>query len=413
MNKSEWKRNTLSHSYTGKGLRILLLTWEYPPHIVGGLARHAEGLSVYLHKYGCEVYVLTTDPLFNSQPFFHNKGVKVYRTQPLNAFDPHFLNWIGGLNLSMTKKGLELAQLHHFDVVHAHDWLVGEAAQSLSRILKIPLMTTIHGTEYGRNSGIYTEMQQFIHDKEVQLIQASNRLIVCSEYMRDEVKGLVKESGDKITVIPNGVQIENINLLNNIHPILMKEKRKIIFSIGRLVKEKGFDLIIEAAAQMKCDDFCFVIAGIGPLYHDYEILIRRYGLEGHVYLTGFLSDYQRDQFFSNCTLAVFPSRYEPFGIVALEALKFKKPIIVGETGGLKGIIKHLETGLFMNPGNVHSLIEQIKYILDNPFEAQKMAELGGRFVDTYFSWKKVAEQTNRQYEELVLLSSINEPISTN
>jgi glycosyltransferase involved in cell wall biosynthesis len=412
MDKNEINRDMLGKSFSGTRLRILLLSWEYPPHIVGGLARHTDGLSVHLQKCGCDVHVITAQPLSNISGFMEINGVSVYRVRPLNAMDPQFLNWIGGLNLSMTQKGLELSELHSFDVIHAHDWLVGQAAQTLANMLKIPLITTIHGTEYGRNGGIHTEMQQFIHQKEIQLIQASNQLIVCSEYMRDELNALVEEVENKITIIPNGIQFEDSKEMQDLHPILLKEKRKIIFSIGRFVKEKGFDLIIEAAAHMRNDDVCFVIAGIGPLFHDYETLIKKYTLEGQVYLTGFISDIHRNQFFENCTMAVFPSRYEPFGIVALEALKYKKPVIVGETGGLKGIVKHLETGLFMSPGNAKSLVEQIEYLLTHTRDAEEMAVLGERYVNQYFSWQKIAEQTKRHYEETILLFSINELIRT-
>jgi glycosyltransferase involved in cell wall biosynthesis len=110
-------------------------------------------------------------------------------------------------------------------------------------------------------------------------------------------------------------------------------------------------------------------------------------------------------------MAIFPSRYEPFGIVALEAMTFSKPIIVSETGGLRGINKHLVTGLFMQPDNVDSLIIQIELILSSPKNAQKMAINGKNLVEYYYSWQRVAEMTLRQYEELHLLFSINEELN--
>lgn len=390
-------------------LKILLLTWEYPPHIVGGLARHTEGLSIYLQKNGVEVHVVTTKPEKMTSHYEEVEGVHIHRVEPLNALDNQFLNWIGGLNLQITEKVMKLVSEHKFSLIHAHDWLVGEAAQVLSHNLNIPLITTIHATEYGRHSGIFTELQRFIHNKEQKLVHSSDQLIVCSEFMKDEVSEIFSISKQKIAVIPNGVRMEETKSETNpLHPIIQHEKRNIIFSIGRLVKEKGFDLIIEAAAKMSREDICFVIAGNGPLFHEYDRLIKGYDLENRVYLIGFISDQHRNQFFENSTMAIFPSRYEPFGIVALEAMKFSKPIIVSETGGLQGIIKHFETGLFLKSGDVNSLVDQIEYILTNPREVKKMAENGKKLVDHFYSWQRVAEMTKRIYEEMFLLSKIRD-----
>lgn len=396
-----------------KRLRVLLLTWEFPPHIVGGLARHSEGLSLYLQKNGVEVIVVTTKTPDMGLFFEEKYGVKIYRVEPLNAMDNQFLNWIGGLNMAMAQKAFQLSNEFSFDIIHAHDWLVGEAAKTLANSFKIPLITTIHATEHGRNAGIYTELQQFIHQKEDKLIKSSNQLIVCSEYMKDEVIEIFAYPKEKISVIPNGVDIDNCSFdhENHLHPILQQENRKMIFSIGRLVKEKGFDLIIEAAAKMKRNDLCFVIAGIGPLFQEYEQLIKKHSLENKVYLIGFITDQQRNQFFEKCTMAIFPSRYEPFGIVALEAMKLSKPVIVSATGGLKGINKHLETGLFMEPNNVDSLIEQIEMILNKPMMAEKMATNGKKLVDQFYSWQRVADMTKRIYEDQHLLFSINEGLN--
>jgi 1,4-alpha-glucan branching enzyme len=396
-----------------KRLTILLLTWEYPPHIIGGLARHTEGLTLQLQKLGVDVHVITTKPNYMVSAYEEIEGVKVHRVEPLNAMDPHFLNWIGGLNLRIAEKAFELARENKFHLIHAHDWLVGEAAKTLSKELKLPLITTVHGTEYGRNAGIYTELQRFIHNKEIQLIQASQQLIVCSGFMKEEIREVFGAQEEKMSIIPNGVLIEKQNevIRNHLHPILQKEKRKIIFSIGRLVQEKGFDLLIAAATKMNRKDICFVLAGNGPMYQEYERLIKQHKLEDVIYLVGFISDQQRNQFFERSTMVIFPSRYEPFGIVALEAMSFSKPIIVSETGGLSGIVKHLKTGLFMEPDNVESLVEQIKVILSNTEVAQKMAANGKALVDYYYSWQRVAEMTKRQYEELQLLFSINEELN--
>ncbi|HYK72332.1 MAG TPA: glycosyltransferase family 4 protein, partial [Pseudoneobacillus sp.] len=360
-----------------------------------------------------EVFVITTKTPEMELTSEELHGVKIYRVEPLNAMDNQFLNWVGGLNMAMAQKAFQLSNDIHFDIIHAHDWLVGEAAQTLANYLKIPLITTIHATEHGRNGGVFTELQQFIHQKEDKLIQSSNQVIVCSEFMKEEVVETFSYPKERISIIPNGVDINSktFGTVHQLHPLLQQEDRKIIFSLGRLVKEKGFDLIIEAAAKIERNDLCFVIAGIGPMFQEYEKLIKKHSLENTVYLIGFITDQQRNQLFEKCMMAIFPSRYEPFGIVALEAMKFSKPLIVSDTGGLRGINKHLETGLFMKPNNVESLVENIEMILNQPTLAEKMAENGKKLVDQFYSWQRVAEMTKRIYEDQHLLFSINEGLN--
>ncbi|MFD2446063.1 glycosyltransferase family 4 protein [Bacillus sp. CGMCC 1.16607] len=390
-----------------KKLRILLLTWEFPPHIVGGLARHTEGLSFHLQQIGVEVTVITSKALEINLDYENMTGIHIHRVEPLNRMDDQFLNWIGGFNLAMIQKALDLNDIHKYDIIHAHDWLVGEAAICLAKLMHIPLITTIHATEYGRNEGIYTELQQFIHHKEFILIHASIHIIVCSEFMKNEVGEIFACSNEKISVIPNGIEMEEEIKENSqlLHPLLKNESRSIIFTIGRLVREKGFDLIIEAAAKMKGKDLCFVIAGVGPMHHVYEQLIKHYELEKNVYLIGFISDEQRDLFFKHCKAAVFPSRYEPFGIVALEAMKATCPIIVSNTGGLRRLIKPFETGFIMKMNDVDSLVEQINYILNKPETAKKFARNGKKLVSHLYNWRQIAKFTKQLYEEIHLLSS--------
>jgi glycosyltransferase involved in cell wall biosynthesis len=407
----EWRIDKHENNFSDqKPLKILLLTWEYPPHIVGGLARHTEGLAVHLQKCGIEVHVITAKPAHFNDRLDENQAVKVYRVEPLNTYDHHFLNWIGGLNLAITQRAMKLAKEHEFHLIHAHDWLVGDAAKIISEYLHIPLLATIHGTENGRNGGIYTELQHFIHNKEKDLTHKSEKVIVCSEFMKQEVMNLFSIPEEKIAVIPNGITVDGEvhSREADLHPILLHEKRSIIFSIGRLVNEKGMDLLIEAAAKMDRTDICFVIGGTGPEYQEYEQLIRKYNLERDVYLTGFISDQQRNQFLQKSIMAVFPSRYEPFGIVALEAMKFKLPLIVSETGGLKGFIKHLETGLFMEPENEGSLRNQISFLLNNPQKGLEMANKAHQLIRNFYSWQRVAEMTKRIYDEQLLIYTIDD-----
>ncbi len=389
--------------------KILMLSWEYPPNIVGGLSRHVHGLATSLAGKGFDVHVLTagTDgaPMEESAD-----GVTVHRVKPLAAAEEDFLYWVGSLNLAMAEKGLELARIHRFSLIHAHDWLAGPASESLKSELGIPLLATIHATEYGRNKGIYTEIQKFIHQKESRLAEAADMLIVCSRYMRDEIRKIFHIEGKPVHIIANGIHPGDFRQPEKdvLSQLPVDPHRRLVFSLGRMVKEKGFDTLLEAAALMKEEfpDVYYFIAGKGPLLDFYRRKTEEMGLSGTVFFIGFIGDEQRNALFSLCNVAVFPSEYEPFGIVALESMMHGKPTIVSDTGGLKGIISHRRTGLLMEPGSAQSFKEQAAFLLCNEQEAEVIGSMGKTAALQLFSWDRIAEETKRVIEDCVLACRI-------
>ncbi|MEH7094005.1 glycosyltransferase family 4 protein [Neobacillus vireti] len=389
-------------------LKLLILSWEFPPNIVGGLSRHVVGLSTHLSEQGHEVHVLTAGK--NNLPSFEViNGINVHRVRPVNEYDDHFLSWIAGLNLAMAFKAEQLAEEIDFDLIHAHDWLVGTAAISLKELLGVPLLTTIHATEHGRNNGIYNEMQQFIHEKEQQLMIESHQIIVCSEFMKEDLNQFFTLQNKNITVIPNGIEPLIVNQkISQVFPELAD--KKFIFSIGRIVEEKGFETIIEAAAiaKEKKLNFIFVIAGKGPMLTEYQNQVKGRGLEGYVSFIGYVTDDQRNALIEGCELAVIPSLYEPFGIVVLESMILGKPTVVSDTGGMKGIIKHLQTGMLMVPGNPQSLLEQIDFLINQPDKAKEIGSRGKRIVHSLYGWNRIAAETSRIMEDTVLQQRVNE-----
>lgn len=406
--------NILSHQldmerkfFSGWKFKILMLSWEYPPNVVGGLARHVYGLTVQLAEMGHEVHVLTAG--HGDSPSFEKiKGVNIHRVNPVNEQDDHFLSWVGGLNLAIAYKAEQLAEEIKFDFIHAHDWLVGTAAIALKEFLSIPLLSTIHATEYGRNNGIHTEMQQFIHEKEQQLIGESNHIIVCSKYMREDLITIFQSKEEMITVIPNGIEPLSIDTTpQEKYPDF--NAKKYIFSIGRIVKEKGFETMIEAAAIAKERglDLFFVIAGKGPMLEAYRRQVADRKLENHLCFVGYIADEYRNALITGSEMAVFPSLYEPFGIVALETMILGKPTIVSNTGGLKGIVKHLQTGLLMVPGDAYSLLTQIEFLIQNPDRAVEIGRRGAQIVKNMYGWKRIASETSRVMEDMILNNRVN------
>ena len=145
-------------------MKILMLTWEYPPRVVGGISRVVYDISRTLLKDGHDVTVVTYRD--GNAPYFEeDKGVKVYRVDNYMINPNNFIDWVMQLNFSMVAKVNEIiAEEGNFDVIHAHDWLVAYSAKTLKNSYNIPIVSTIHATEAGRNSGIHDEQQRYIND---------------------------------------------------------------------------------------------------------------------------------------------------------------------------------------------------------------------------------------------------------
>ena len=248
-------------------MRILMLSWEYPPRVVGGIARVVGELSKRLAKEGHDVTVVTYRE--GNMPYVKKEksGVKVYCVDNYMINPNNFIEWIMQLNFNMVSKVNELIlKGEKFDVVHAHDWLVAYAAKSIKESTNIPLTATIHATESGRNSGINTDTQRYINDTEWMLTYEANRVIVNSNFMKSEVQRLFGLDYNKVDVIPNGIDLDKFDGIVRNYEFrrkYAKDNERIIFTIGRLVNEKGIQHLIHAMPKIirHYNDVKLVIAG--------------------------------------------------------------------------------------------------------------------------------------------------------
>ncbi|MFC4078319.1 1,4-alpha-glucan branching protein domain-containing protein [Salinithrix halophila] len=385
--------------------RVLMLAWEFPPMMVGGLSRHVYDLSRALVKKGWEVHVVTTE--IGDDPHTEMvEGIHVHRVHVMKPCGDEFYHWVFQLNLMMVDTVHALMDTGlSFDIIHAHDWLVSRAAKALKYRLGSPLVSTIHATEHGRNQGIHTDLQHRIHSLEQQLIDESDRVILCSTYMKREVEQIFHMPSDKAEVLPNGVDPELIQVADgreeNKEPFAMVHERIVLF-IGRLVREKGVETLIRSAERVlsRHPDTKFVIAGKGPMKEEWEELSRQLNLADKVLFTGFISDEARNRLLRSASVAVFPSWYEPFGIVALEAMAAGTPVVVSDTGGLADVVEHGYTGLKAYPQDVHSLALQINTILSDPEQAAGFAQRAKEELSR-FDWNRIANGTISLYEKIL------------
>jgi len=366
-------------------------------------------LSPALDRQGVEVH-LVTPAWAGGKPREAVGGMRVYRVPPPSQPDGdiHTIAWQTNAVLERFVEKLWF-EVGGFDIIHAHDWLVAFAACALKHNFKTPLIATIHATERGRGGGhLSGESSQAIHSTEWWLTFEAWRIIACSRYMAQQVQEYFDVPADKIEVIPNGVDTTRFDRyegadLSHFRNLYALPEEKIIFYVGRVQYEKGVHTLVDAAPRVLAEFPLakFVIAGRGS---ELERLRRRaweLGVGPKVLFAGFISDDDRDRLFHVASAAVFPSLYEPFGIVALEAMAARCPVIVSEVGGLKEVVRHGETGITVYPDNPESLAWGILHTLMWPDWAEARAAAAYRMVREEYNWDRIATRTLAVYERVV------------
>lgn len=386
-------------------MKILMLTWEYPPRIVGGIARVVHDLSKRLIKDGHEITVVTYKE--GELPDYENdKGVKVYRVPNFEINPNNFIDWIMQLNFNLVAKASEIISKEgKFDCIHAHDWLVAYAAKTLKNSFGIPLVATIHATEAGRNGGIHDETQRYINDSEWLLTYEASEVIVNSSYMKSEIQRLFGLPYEKINVIPNGLNMTAFSGLEKDYSFRRQyaaDNEKIILTMGRMVYEKGVQHLIAAMPKILANynDAKLVVVGKGGMIDELKAQAEALGISQKVYFAGFLNS-RKVPIYQCADIAVFPSTYEPFGIVALEAMLAGTPTVVSDVGGLGEIVKHGINGMKSYAGNPNSIADSILELLYNPELCANVTKAAKAEVKENYSWTKIAQDTHFTYQKAI------------
>ena len=388
-------------------MKILMLTWEYPPRIVGGIARVVHDLSKRLIKDGHEVTVVTYRDNAGVPEYENDKGVNVYRVDNYMIHPNNFIDWIMQLNFNLIAKATEIINKEGgFDVIHAHDWLVTYAAKSLKNAYDIPIVATIHATEAGRNSGIHDDTQRYINDTEWLLTYEATEVIVNSNFMKNDLQRLFGLPYDKINVIPNGINLNNFTGIERDYDFRRQyamDNEKIILYVGRLVYEKGIQHLIAAMPKILSNyhDAKLVIAGKGGMIDDLKAETSNLGLDNKVYFTGYMDSKKVQKMYKCADVAVFPSTYEPFGIVALEAMLAGVPTVVSDVGGLDEIVTHGVDGMKSYAGNPNSIADSVTALLYDHQLATNISKKARQKVKEQFNWEKIAQDTHFTYEKAI------------
>jgi glycogen synthase len=386
-------------------MKVLMLSWEYPPIVEGGLARHVRKLAEGLVAGGVEVHVLTRGEA-GGPAEEERAGVRVHRVpegatpRDLDAF----LRWVARMNRDMAAAGRALAARLDFDLVHGHDWLVGRAGDRLARHVRRPLVVTFHATEFGRHQGwVDKHPQSHIHGEEMWLAARADRVITCSHYMRGHVADVYGLDERRVQVIPNGIDRADLTTVDDLEALRARfaaRHERLVLLVGRLVYEKGFHLALEALPRLirRLGDVRFLVAGSGTAEAELRRQARELGLDDHGTFMGWIGDDVLHSLYRIADLTVVPSIYEPFGLVALEAMASGCPCIVADTGGLREVVPNAEVGLRFRSQDSRALGRMMERVLcDGDLRDRLVTEASEHVLR--FDWTDIARQTAGLYAQ--------------
>lgn len=388
-------------------MKILMISWEYPPVVIGGLGRHVHHLSTALAEAGHEVVVLSrrptgTDPSTHPTSDEVHDGVRVIAA----AQDPHeftfgtdMMAWTLAMGHAMIRAGLSITGSRRPwrpDMVHAHDWLVAHPALALAEFYDVPIVSTIHATEAGRHSGwVSGAISRQVHAVESWLVRESDSLITCSASMREEITELFGPGLSETTVIRNGIDAAR-------WPFADRRPRTgpaELLYVGRLEYEKGVHDAIAALPRIRRahPGTTLTIAGDGTQQDWLVEQARKHKVRKATRFVGHLHHDELLAALHRADAAVLPSHYEPFGLAALEAAAAGIPLVTSNTGGLGEAVINGVTGMSFAPRDVAGLAAAANSALADPAAAQRRARAARERLTSDFDWQTVAHETAQVY----------------
>jgi glycogen(starch) synthase len=395
------------HSPQSQTLRVLILSWDFPPPAVDG--RPVYRLSAALVAAGHEVTVVTRRRA--GAPLEEHLGdVRVVRAPEdpplLPPSVPDLVACAITANHALTRAALRAAETADFDVIHAYDWQVAHAAVTVAAHLDLPLVATLHATGIGRHRGRLPGETRRIHSVECWLGHRADRVLVGSGYLRREVTRLLELSAGKVEVVPDGVD----SAAWRAPPRAVAAARwryagygPLVGFAGRLVPDAGVQDLIAALPRLRArhPGLRVVISGDGPYRRELLAQVHGRRLQRAVSFTGLLGETDLPAVLAATDTVVVPSIYEPFGTVALEAASTGAPLAVAATGGLAEIVEPGVNGVTFPAGDPVGLADAVSTLLSDPGYAARAAGAARAMVAERYSWTAVARRTVEAYATAV------------
>lgn len=389
--------------------RVLLVSWEYPPVVYGGLGRHVHALADALAAAGHDVVVLSQAGA--QATAIDTAGPQVVRAALPDDFPDVYTDteaFVRCLQPRLVAAASEVLDGWSPEVVHGHDWVVAEAATVLADRCRCPLVMTMHATEAGLYQGnVVSEFSRWRHRVERDLVGRAEATIVCSTAMRSELVERLGAADNRLAVVGNGVHPQRWVT----SPVQRAAARQslgissapVLVLVGRLEHEKGAQDAIEAVARLsdRRPPPHLLLVGDGSRADDLVRQAADLGLGTQVHLLGRRGDADVAAVLGAADVALVPSRYEPFGLVALEAMAAGTPLVVSATGGLLDVVEDDVSGLVVPPADPVALAHAVARLLDDGDLRQRLSTTASARVSAHFGWDAVAAATGAVYDAVL------------
>jgi len=361
-------------------LKVVVTGTRGIPAIQGGVETHCEELFPRLARYGMDIVLIRRSRYVSPDNRINEfKGVRL-----VDLYAPHLKSLEAIIH---TLLSIIWAKRHRADLVHIH--AIGPGIMTpFARLLGLKVVFTHHGPDYDRKKwGIFAKLILRIGEKFAS--KYANEVIVISRVIEDSI--LQKFGRASSHLIFNGVPVPKVSSTIDYITSIGLESRNYIFTLGRFVGEKGFDLLINAFVRLVNDDIKLVIAGDSDHETTYSRQLKDLALKNGVILTGFIRGEKLQQLFTHARVFVLPSFHEGLPISLLEAMSYELPVIVSDIPANKQIDIPLER--FFTSGDEKSLFAKLNYELAVDFKPVK-------YDMSQYDWDRIAVQTASVYEQV-------------
>jgi len=389
-----------------------MISWEFPPNVVGGIGTHVEQLAPCLGGLPTDdgplrIDVLTPRSAGGDAVESLSDSVTVHRVDVLATDATDLYNSVLENNSALVAYAQTLDNQYQYDLIHAHDWLTAEAGIALKYLWKAPLVVTVHATERGRHQGnLPSHTSRQIDDLEWRVAYEAWRVIACSNYMARELNVQFSLPLEKVTVIPNGVAPPNqltcdAHALESLHTRYAPRGERLLFFVGRITHEKGVHLLVRAMPRILAGFPGTRLLIAGKNAQKLYPLAWELNVQENVDFLGYITNEVRDCLYAVVDAAIFPSLYEPFGIVALEAMAGNCNVIASDTGGLGEVVQHQVNGLTTIPGDPLSIAWAVEQLFNDPAAAASRRATALLQIHERYRWEIIGEQTAQVYRNVV------------
>ena len=351
---------------------------------------NAEQAEIVQHHLNCRTIRLTAGP----QKFVPRQKIFNYLPEFLQAF----------LDFQAQQKTI-------YPLVHTNYWLSAWVGMQLKKLQTIKHLHTYHSlgaVKYNAIDAIPLIARTRLKI-ERQCLETADRIIATSPQEREHMRSLVSKKGN-ITVIPCGTNIGcfgSVDRLEGRVKIGIEPKDKVVMYAGRFDQRKGIETLVRAVANEEVkrhENLKLIIAGgytpgekDGIEQERIASIVKELGIEEITTFAGKIRHEDLAYYYAAADVCVVPSHYEPFGLVAIEAMASRTPVIASKVGGLKFSVVHGETGLLVPPQNKRAFAAAIDSILSDLQWNKQLGKQARKRVEEKFSWDGVANQLDREY----------------